>query len=100
MSGELFTAQDAAPRLGITVASLYDWLRQSDQGTFCLRGQPVVIEYFQGGALGQGRIRLEAQEIERLKELMRVRPRRVPSRRPPARREVYPGITVELGRPE
>lgn len=100
MSGELLTAEEAAKRLGIAVASLYDWLRQSDQSTFCLRGHAVVIEYFQGGPRGQGRIRLEAQEIDRLKNLMRVRPRQVPPRRPPARREVFPGITVELGRPD
>lgn len=100
MSNELLTAQEAARRLGMTVGSLYDWLRQSDQGTFALRGQRVVIEYFQGGPNGQGRIQLETREIERLKEFMRVRPLQIPPRRPPARRILYPGITVELGRPD
>jgi len=96
---DLLTTQNAAQRLGISRAGLYDWLAQSDAGTLVIRGQPVTIEYFQGGPRGQGRIKIEAREVERLKELMRVRPRPVRQRRPPTRRQHYPGITVELGDP-
>jgi hypothetical protein len=100
MADELVTACEAARRLSIRVATLYDWLRESDQGTFALRGQRVTIEYFQGGPNGQGRIRLDAREIERLKDLMRVRPLQIPPRRLPIQRRHYPGINVELGRPD
>ncbi len=96
---ELLSAEQAAQRLGISTASLYDWLGQSDAGTLMIRGQAVTIDYLQGGPKGQGRIKIEAEEIERLKDLMRARPLRLPPRRPPVRREVYPGITVKLGRP-
>ncbi len=97
MENDLLTARDAARRLGISTASLYDWLTQSDAGTLVIRGEPLTVDYFQGGAKGQGRIRIEAQEVQRLKEAMRVRPRPVQQRRPPTRRHHYPGITVELG---
>jgi hypothetical protein len=80
--------------------SLYDWLAQSDAGTFVLRGQSVTIDYLQGGAKGQGRIKIEANEVERLKELVRVRPQPARRRRPPIRRTRFPGITVELGLPD
>ena len=96
---ELLSTTDAAQRLGISRASLYDWLARSDAGTFVLRGCPVTIDYLQGGAKGQGRIKVEAGEVERLKELMRVRSRPARQRRPPVRRHHYPGITVELGDP-
>jgi hypothetical protein len=59
----------------------------------------VTINYLQGGPQGQGRIKIEAGEVERLKELMRVRPQAPPPRRLPVRRDAYPGITVPLGRP-
>ena len=78
---------------------MYQWLADSDAGTLVIRGQPVTIDYFQGGRNGQGRIKIEAFEIERLKELMRVRPRPTRQRRTPTRRHHYPGITVELGDP-
>lgn len=99
MSDELLTAQQAARRLGISTASLYSWLGQSDTGTFMLRGQPVTIDYLQGGARGQGRIRIEAQEIERLRNLMRVQPRPHAARRLPIPHAHFPGISVKLGRP-
>ena len=99
MDQELLTAKEAAGRLGITVTSFYDWLGQSDLGLLVIRGQPVTIDYLQGGSQGQGRIRIEAAEVARLRELMRVRPRHVPLRRPPVRRDNFPGITVALGRP-
>ena len=100
MSDELLSAQHAAQRLGISVTSLYDWLGQSDRGLLVIRGESVTISYFQSGPRGQGRIRIEAAEVERLKELMRVRPQRVLPRRRPTPRPSFPGITVPLGRPE
>jgi hypothetical protein len=100
MPYELLTARDSAQRLGISVTSLYDWLGQSDRGLFVIRGQRVTINYLQGGPRGQGRIRIEVEEVERIKELMRVRPQTVTTRRAPIRHEAYPGITVKLGRPD
>jgi hypothetical protein len=100
MSEELLSAQEAARRLGMAVTSLYDWLSQSDRGLLVLRGQPVTIAYLQGGPQGQGRIRIEAGEVERLKDRLRVRPQRLVPRRPPVRRDSFPGITVTLGRPD
>lgn len=98
MSEELLSTTETAQRLGISRACLYDWLAQSNAGQFALRGQRVVIDYLQGGARGQGRIKIEAKEVERLKELMRVRPRPAPARAAPAQ-IAFPGITVKLGRP-
>jgi hypothetical protein len=100
MSGELLSAREAARWLGMAVASLYDWLGQSDRGLLVIRGQPVTIDYLQGGPRGQGRIRIEATEVERLKDLMRVQPQRIVPRRPPLRHQSFPGITVPLGRPD
>jgi len=99
MDCNLQTTAEAAACLGISRATLYDWLADSDAGTLVIRGQPVTIDYYQGGRRGQGRIRIDAQEIDRLLELTRVRPRPVRRRQPPARREYYPGIHVELGDP-
>lgn len=100
MAEELASAQEAARRLGMSVTSFYDWLRQSDEGTLVIRGQPATIDYLQGGPRGQGRIKLEVSEIERLKELMRVRPSPLRPRSPPIRARIFPGITVPLGRPQ
>ena len=100
MENDLLSTNDAAQRLGVSRASLYEWLSQSDSGELVIRGQPVTIEYLQGGPKGQGRIRIEATEIERLKDLQRVRPNPVRKRRSPRRRERYPGIYVELGDPD
>jgi hypothetical protein len=97
---DLLTTQQAAQRLGVAPASLYDWLSKSNAGTLLIRGQPVTIDYLQGGPKGQGRIMIEAHEIERLKELMRVRANSIPLRKPSTPRAVnYPGITVKLGLP-
>lgn len=100
MSDELLSAEDAARRLGISRASLYEWLAQSDRGTFMLRGRLVTINYLQGGPRGQGRIKIEAGEIERLKDRMRARPRRQSPKRQSAPSRAFPGITVRLGRPD
>jgi len=99
MSDELLAAAAAARRLGITVTTLYDWLGQTDRGLLVIRGRNVAIRYFQGGRQGQGRIRIEASEVVRLKELMRVHQQVPIPRRPPIRQNAFPGITVALGHP-
>ncbi|HVX63811.1 MAG TPA: DNA-binding protein [Pirellulales bacterium] len=96
---DLLSAQESARRLGISVSSFYDWLNQSDRGEFAIRGEPVTINYFQTGRKGQGRILLESDEVQRLKDLFRVRPRKAAVRRQPTRPRSFPGITVKLGRP-
>ena len=70
------------------------------EGQFFLRGQPITIDYLQGGAKGRGRIKLELREVERLKDAIRVRPHPIRQRRLPRKRHYYPGITVELGDPD
>jgi hypothetical protein len=100
MSDELLSSREAARRLGITVTTFYDWLGQSDRGLLVIRGQRVSIHYLQGGPQGQGRIRIEAAEVERLKSLMRVHPEPLVPRRPRIRQDTFPGITVPLGRPD
>src|SRR3954447_3595438 len=96
MAEELLSAREAARRLGIAVATLYDWLGRSDRGLLVLRGRPVTVAYLQGGARGQGRIRIEAGEVERLKDLLRVRPRRLAPRHPPARPAASPGTPAPV----
>jgi hypothetical protein len=98
-SQELLSTSAAAQRLGVANTTLYGWLGQSDRGSLVIRGQPVTISYFQGGPRGRGRIKIEAHEVERLKQLMRVRPRPDRPRRHPTRSDSFPGITVPLGRP-
>lgn len=100
MPDQLLNSHEAAKQLGLSVTSLYDWLARSDCGEFILRGKPFTINYFQGGARGQGRIQIETSEIERIKEAMRVRPQAIPHRRQPIQKGHYPGITVPLGRPD
>ncbi|MCA9267166.1 MAG: helix-turn-helix domain-containing protein [Planctomycetales bacterium] len=99
MDRTLLTAQEAADRLGIARASLYDWLAASNAGTFRVRGQLFTIDYYQGGPRGQGSIRIRADEVDRIFEAMRVRPTPQPQRRPPQATLHFPGITVPLGRP-
>ena len=98
-SGDLNSSQ-AAQRLGIAVSTFYEWLSQSDAGEFVIRGQAITIRYLQGGRRGQGRIRIDESEIDRLKEAMRVFPQPQPRRRPPFQLRDFPGITVQLGRPD
>jgi hypothetical protein len=95
----MLTPGQAASRLGVTATTVYDWLGRSRRGLFVLRGQPVTVEFFQTGAKGQGRIRIPAREVERLREMMRVPVEPARTRRPPVRRDRFPGITVPLGRP-
>lgn len=99
MADELLSAKEAARRLGVSVLTLYGWLGLSDVGQLRIRGQQVTIRYFQTGPRGQGRIRIECGEVERVKERMRVQPQAPILRRPPIRRDAFPGITVPLGRP-
>ena len=97
---ELLPAAEAAQRLGIATTSLYDWLAQSNEGVFTIRGQSVTIDYFQGGPKGQGRIRIEVSEVERLLSMMRVMPKPTVVRKKPAKKSVLRHITTKLGRPE
>lgn len=99
MDDELLTTGQAAQRLGIATTSLYDWLAQSNAGSLLIGGRPITIIYLQSGPRGQGRIKIEAGEIERLKDLMRVRPQPALRRKPPVKTDSFPGITVKLGRP-
>ncbi len=99
MSEELLTTREAAQRLGIATTSLYDWLAQSNAGSLLIGGRPVTVDYLQSGPRGQGRIKIEAREIERIKDLMRVRPQPALQRKPPVKTDNFPGITVKLGRP-
>ena len=96
----LLSAKSAAARLRIAATTLYDWIAQSDAGEFTVRGQPFSISYYQGGRRGQGRIHIEAPEVERLKDAMRVLPPLRHVRRSATSRQPYPGITVPLGRPD
>ena len=95
---DLLTAAESARQLGMARGTLYQWLGESDVGTLRIRGQPVTIAYYQTGAAGKGAIRIEAREIRRLKELLRVQPQLPTPRRRPMRK--FPGITVPLGRPD
>ena len=94
------STDEAAERLGIRVATLYDWLSQSDAGTFVIRGQAVTIEYFQGGRRGQGRIRISHQELRRLRELMRVKPTEKVNRKKRRPKRGLRHMTSTLGRPD
>lgn len=99
MAKRLLNSKDAAATLGLSVLTLYDWLGQSDVGELVIRGQPVTIEYYQGGRRGQGRIKIDTQEIERLLLLMRVTPRTTYARRCPEKKTILRHITTKLGRP-
>jgi hypothetical protein len=102
MVDQLITSKSAAESLGINVLTLYDWLSQSDAGTFKLRGESVTIEYYQGGARGQGRIRMSLAEVQRLLSLMRVTSgsRPVPTRRQVKMKRTLQHITTRPGRPD
>lgn len=100
MAAKLLTAREAANRLGIRPATLYDWLGQSDAGNFVVRGQPVTIAYYQGGPRGQGRILIESKEVDRLLALMRVVSNPPRGRRKPMPKPQLQHITAHLGRPD
>jgi transposase-like protein len=98
MSDVLLTTSTAAEKLGITVTTLYDWLSQSDRGDLVIRGENVTVDYLQGGPKGQGKIVIEASEVTRIRNLMRVRPQTARCRRHPMPRGFFPGVNVPLGR--
>lgn len=91
MTDELLSSSEAARRLGISRATLYQWIARSNAGALIICGQPVTIDHLRTGEKGQGPIRFEPKEICRL------RPRALHQRRPPNRRQHFPGIYVELG---
>ena len=99
MTEALLSVKKAAQRLGIKPTTLYDWLGKSRHGLLEIRGKLLVIDYFQGGAKGQGRIQIAATEVERIREMMRVPQMLTVPRRTPVQASSYPGITVPLGRP-
>ncbi|TWU40061.1 hypothetical protein Q31b_34050 [Novipirellula aureliae] len=80
--------------------TLYDWLTQSDVGEFQVRGQQVTIDYLQGGRRGQGRIKIPEKEVQRLLDLMRVKPKSPRSNRPKPIKRSLQHITTTLGRPD
>ena len=100
MEREYCNSAEAAKRLGISRLTLYCWLYKSDSGDFLIRGKPFTIEYLQGGAAGQGRIKISSAEIDRLLEAMRVQPLPKERRRSHLRHDFFPHITVPLGRPD
>ena len=100
MSDALMTTSAAAEKLGISVTTLYDWLGQSDRGELVIRGQNVSVDYLQGGPKGQGRIVIEAAEVNRIRNLMRVRPQCAVRRSKPVPSRSFPGVNVPLGRPD
>ena len=100
MAAILLAASEAANRLGIARSTLYSWLSQSDAGTFMIRGRPETICYFQTGQRGQGRIKIDAREVERLLSLMRVTPKQAVQRIPTTKKKPLYHITATLGRPD
>ena len=100
MTNNLLNSGEAAKRLGVSTLTLYDWLSQSDAGTFVVRGHPTTIHYFQGGRKGQGRIRIPESEVNRLLSLMVVMPRAVKARKPSQKRRSLQHITAKPGRPD
>ncbi|MCD0462482.1 DNA-binding protein [Roseiconus lacunae] len=100
MSDELLDSETASKRLGVSTLTLYGWLSASDAGEFQIRGQAVTIDYFQSGRRGQGRIRISKNEVNRLLELMRVRPKSHRRRNRPTRKQARQHITSSLGRPD
>ncbi len=100
MSIELLNTKDASQKLGLSVCTLYSWVAASKAGNFAIRGQQVVIEHYQGGQRGQGRIMIPAREVDRLLDLMRVTLKPTPSRQVPTRKPPLQHITAPLGRPD
>ena len=99
MVSKRLPSDEAAARLGISRATLYDWLSQSNAGSFILCGVGVTINYYQSGRRGQGRIQIDASEIERLLSLMKITPDPLPHRTV-RKKPSLTHITAPLGRPE
>ena len=100
MVTERLSSDDAASRLGISRATFYGWLAESDSGCFVIRGVSVSINYYQSGRCGQGRIQIDAEEIERLLSLMKVSPSPKQPLRSIRKKPSLTHITATLGRPE
>src|SRR3990172_3983997 len=49
----LLTAREAAQRLGLSRATLYQWLAASDAGTLVIRGQPITTTISRPGPRGR-----------------------------------------------
>ncbi|MBA4020254.1 MAG: molybdenum-pterin-binding protein [Pirellula sp.] len=96
---QLLTPAQAACVLGIERTTLYGWLGLARRGLLVLGGRPFDLTFRQTGAAGQGRILLEAAEVERLREHLLVRPRTFVERRPRLPTRSFPGIHVPLGKP-
>lgn len=97
---ELLTPAAAAVRLGLARTTLYAWLGLSRRNLLEIHGRRVTIDFLQTGPKAQGRIRITAREVERIRELLRVQPIAAPLRRSPTPRLTLPHITVPLGRPD
>jgi hypothetical protein len=65
-----------------------------------IRGEPTTINYYQGGRVGQGRIKIDHREVERLLSLMRVSPRTKAVQKKPAKKPTLRHITAKLGLPD
>lgn len=100
MISERLSSDEAAKRLGISRATLYEWLSQSDSGSFVIRCTSVTINYYQSGRRGQGRIQIDAEEIEKLLLLMKVSPNPKQRLRSTRKKPSLTHITTTLGRPE
>ena len=100
MSQQLLSSKEAAEMLGVSVLTLYGWLAQSNVGEFEIRGEMTTIEYFQGGKRGQGRIQIDRAEVQRLQELMKVKPTSSTRMQRPRKQSALPHITVKLGVPD
>lgn len=98
-SHRLLTPAQAASVLGIERTTFYGWLGLARRGLLVLGGRPFDLTFRQTGAAGQGRILLEAAEVERLREHLLVRPRTFVERRPRLPTRSFPGIHVRLGKP-
>lgn len=95
----LLTPTQAAAALGIERTTFYGWIGLARRGLLILRGRRFELAFRQTGAAGQGRILIEAGEIERLQDHLLVRPQLVIERRPRTPTREFPGIHVPLGRP-
>ena len=95
-------AKQAAELLGISTTTLYAWLGLSDRGLLVIQEASVTVDYLQSGPHGQGTIWISRTEINRLRELMRVRPNCLPLRSCPKPKpeSKYQHITAQLGRPD
>ena len=100
MPSDLLNAREAAQRLGISVHTLYGWLSASSKGRLEIHNRPLSINYFQTGRRGQGRIKIESQEIDRLLLLMQPKPESTARRKRSKAAPALQHITTPLERPD